>query len=53
VAIMTPWKQFETIDPESLVRALVGDVVVDPFRVLNARSCTEAGLRHFTLGKGA
>ena len=52
VAIMSPWDQFESIDLNYLARELSGDVVIDPYGVLDDQSCSEAKLKHSTLGVG-
>ena len=48
--IMTPWDEFRSIDAGELAAAMHGDLVVDPFAVLDRDACKSAGLRHLVLG---
>ncbi len=48
--IMTPWPEFRTLAPAALAQVMAGNVVVDPFGVLETRAVRAAGLSHFTLG---
>jgi len=51
--IMTPWPEFREIKPAALVRAMMGRIVIDPYRVLDGNSAVSAGLDYFTLGMPA
>lgn len=53
VAMMTPWPEFAKLAPAELARAMRGKVMVDPYRVFDPTAVAAAGLRHFTLGRGA
>ena len=48
--IMTPWPQFSKIKPKEIAEIIKGRVVIDPFKVLDAQACLDAGLEYFTLG---
>ncbi|MEM7744394.1 MAG: nucleotide sugar dehydrogenase [Pseudomonadota bacterium] len=50
--ILTPWPAYREISPSQIKAAMGGDVVIDPYRVLDAAEATAAGLRHITLGVG-
>ncbi|HEY9081037.1 nucleotide sugar dehydrogenase [Magnetovibrio sp.] len=53
IAIMTPWGVFKDLDPADIKSAMRGDLVIDPYAVLDANTCAAAGLRRITLGKPA
>lgn len=48
--IMTPWPEFSTIAPGDIRREMSGDVIIDPFGVLDSRACRDAGFSHRALG---
>ena len=50
LAILTPWPEYRDIAPASIAAALTGWTVIDPYRVLDGRTCVEAGLDYHTLG---
>jgi UDPglucose 6-dehydrogenase len=50
LVIMTPWPVFRDLKAEQLARAMVGRTVIDPYRVLDGKAVTAAGLDYFTLG---
>ena len=50
LVVMTPWKQFGSLDPAQLATRMRGNTVVDPYSALDARRCRAAGLRYITLG---
>ena len=50
--ILTPWPSYRQMDPASIKAAMTGDIVIDPYRVLDPVAATAAGLRHLTLGVG-
>ncbi|MCG8356228.1 MAG: hypothetical protein MI920_11695 [Kiloniellales bacterium] len=51
--ILTPWADYRAVAPADLARAMKGDLVIDPFRVLDEDRCAEAGLTRVTLGRSA
>lgn len=53
LAIMTPWREFSSIDIEQIREQMKGRVIIDPYAVLNERLCVEAGLDYFKLGSPA
>jgi len=53
VAIMTPWRELRELKPLEIARAMSGNKVIDPFSVLDARACAEAGLEQLSLGRPA
>jgi UDPglucose 6-dehydrogenase len=50
LAIMTPWPAFRALDPAVLARAMKGNTVLDPYRILDGRAAAAAGLDYLTLG---
>jgi len=50
LAIMTPWPQFAALSPAELADAMAGKLVLDPYRVLDARLARAAGMDYRTLG---
>ena len=50
LAIMTPWPEFRQLKPAELGGVMAGRTLVDPHRVLDARTSVAAGLDYFTLG---
>ena len=50
LVIMTPWPLFKALEPEAIARAMAGQVVIDPFGVLDGKAALAAGLDHRRLG---
>jgi UDPglucose 6-dehydrogenase len=50
LVIMTPWPQFSKISPKSIAKNMKGKIILDPFRVLDVKECSDEGLRYVTLG---
>ncbi len=48
--IMTPWREFSTIDPAVIRREMRGNILIDPFGVLKEAPCREAGFSYYKLG---
>jgi UDPglucose 6-dehydrogenase len=48
--IMTPWPEFRSIDVTQLAKALRGNVVIDPYGMLDRRAAIAAGLEYHKLG---
>ena len=53
LAIMTPWREFSHVNLAQVRESMSGDVIVDPFGVLDGQQCEELGFKHFRLGKAA
>ena len=53
LAVMTPWPQFAKLDPREVAKRMRDRVVLDPYGVLKADACREAGLSYHTLGAPA
>jgi UDPglucose 6-dehydrogenase len=49
--ILTPWPEYRSIDPAVLATVMKGDIVLDPYSVLNAAETEKAGLELYVLGK--
>ncbi len=50
VVMMTPWREFRGLSASSIARAMRGQTVVDPYRLLDPGACAAAGLRWHALG---
>jgi UDPglucose 6-dehydrogenase len=50
LVIMTPWPQFSKVSPKEIAQRMRGKIVLDPYKVLDAKACRTAGLQYFTLG---
>lgn len=48
--VMTPWREFSAIDPGSLRKEMAGDILIDPFGVLDERAVRAAGFSYHKLG---
>jgi UDPglucose 6-dehydrogenase len=51
--VLTPWPEFRTVAPADIAKSLKGRIVLDPYKVLDARAAADAGLVVYTLGRGA
>ncbi|MDI1270393.1 MAG: nucleotide sugar dehydrogenase [Polaromonas sp.] len=50
LVLMTPWSQFSGVDPREIAKSMHGKLVLDPYAVLKAAACRDAGLDYRTLG---
>lgn len=50
LVIMTPWPQFSKVNPKEIAKMMKGNIVIDPFKALDAKACRDVGLVYFTLG---
>jgi UDPglucose 6-dehydrogenase len=50
VLVMTPWPEFRGIDVTQLAKALRGNVVIDPYGMLDRRAAIAAGLEYYRIG---
>jgi len=48
--IMTPWDEFRSLTPDVFAREMRGDVIIDPYRLFDAKAVSAAGLRYHGLG---
>lgn len=48
--ILTPWPEYRDIKPADIADRLSGNLVIDPYQVLDPAACRAAGLAYFTLG---
>jgi UDPglucose 6-dehydrogenase len=51
--ILTPWPDYRRVVPADIARALRGNIVLDPYGVLDASAAGNAGLAYYTLGRPA
>ena len=49
--ISTPWPEYKEINPLELKNKMNGDVIIDPFRLLNSKELIKLGFNYHTLGK--
>jgi UDPglucose 6-dehydrogenase len=49
--ILTPWPQYSRVAPGAIAARLKGQIVIDPYAVLDAKAAAEARLIHHTLGR--
>jgi UDPglucose 6-dehydrogenase len=49
--ILTPWPQYKAIAPEQIATALKGQIVIDPYSVLDLQASQRTNLMHYTLGR--
>jgi UDPglucose 6-dehydrogenase len=50
LAIMTPWREFSSIDLGQVREVMAGSIIVDPFGALETARCIALGFSHFRLG---
>ncbi len=48
--IMTPWEDFKRLDLKVISKGLKEKLIIDPYGVLNKKTCEELGLNYFKLG---
>ena len=49
--ISTPWPEYKEINPLELKNKMNGNVIIDPFRLLNSKELIKLGFNYHTLGK--
>jgi len=52
LVVMTPWPQFNAIDPLEIRQRMSGKAVLDPYGILNMAVCRSIGFNYWTLGSG-
>lgn len=50
LVVMTPWKQFASVDLEAVRSAMRGREIVDPYAALDRALCAKHGFRYHSLG---
>ena len=53
VLLMTPWPIYRELDPTALANRMRGRLLIDPYRMIDPKAATSAGLEHVSLGVGA
>jgi UDPglucose 6-dehydrogenase len=53
VVIATPWPQFRSLVPRDIAVAMRGQLLIDPYRILDPSAAVAAGLDYRTLGAAA
>jgi UDPglucose 6-dehydrogenase len=48
--VMTPWREFSAIAPGAIRREMSGNILIDPFGVLDLPDCHGAGFSYHTMG---
>jgi UDPglucose 6-dehydrogenase len=51
LVIMTPWKDFSAVPPVEIHRRLHGRLILDPYGMLDRRTCVALGLLHRQIGR--
>lgn len=51
LVIMTPWNEFSKTDLSVLKNELKGEIIIDPFEILNRNECKKLGFDYLSLGK--
>lgn len=51
VLLMTPWPAYRDIEPALLAARMRGRVVIDPYRLLDARKVAASGLALYSIGR--
>ncbi len=49
--ILTPWPDYRLIGPAEIARSLRGNIVLDPYAILDRKAAEAAGLAYYTLGR--
>ena len=50
VVIMTPWDEFRSLTSDVFSQEMRGNVIIDPYRLLDAKSVNANGFRYHSLG---
>jgi UDPglucose 6-dehydrogenase len=50
LAVLTPWDEFKTINLLEVRKALKGNVIIDPYSVLDQSECRRLGFEYYRLG---
>jgi hypothetical protein len=48
--VMTPWKQFASVELDGVLSAMRGREVLDPYAALDRARCVQHGFRYHSLG---
>ena len=51
LAIMTPWSEFKAIPPSAIAKRMQGNIVIDPYKILDKTECKASGLKILSLGE--
>ena len=51
VLIMTPWDEFADLSPVAVAAAMNGNLLIDPYGVVDGAAASQAGLDHYRLGR--
>jgi UDPglucose 6-dehydrogenase len=49
--ILTPWPEYRRVSPAKIAEALSGNIVLDPYSVLDVGAVRSTPLTHYTLGR--
>lgn len=50
LAILTPWPEYAGVKPAEIAGRMRGRILLDPYRIMDARAVHAAGLDYYTLG---
>jgi len=51
--ILTPWAEYKLVEAGEIAHAMRGNVLIDPYKVVDSSAATAAGLEYHTLGVAA
>ena len=50
LVVMTPWSEFATVNPEQVIGAMGGRLIIDPYGIMDGRALCESGCNYARLG---
>ena len=50
LVVMTPWEEFRHVDLGKVRQGMKGDLIIDPFGLIESDHCAENGLKHRRIG---
>lgn len=50
LAVMTPWEEFKKIKSEDILQLMNGNIIYDPYRILDGSYFREKGFQYYSLG---
>lgn len=50
LVVMTPWKEFSLLDVDQIRKSMRGNIIIDPYGILDSEKYQKNGFRYFRLG---
>ena len=50
LVVMTPWSEFATVNPEQVINAMVGRLIIDPHGIMDGKALCKLGCNYARLG---